>query len=1404
MADNCGIRYKPDVDTNMWKLFVSAQKMDWFLLYKNTNPLPLTKEEQLMLWRIRTVWDVWKELWIYADWIPLTFEDAYEHIKKYLADYWQREDFMWWFRVLYWEDEQAFKRLQSQMRDDLEFFFHIIESAREKWSQEQAMMRLIKIVRDNEYNDMWLWLAIKPNWHDIMKNRAMFEAYFWISFKDPKTRERVKMWMARRAWRNADAVTLVPYSELSKKKTWIWRIREWAKEWPASSYTMYEELPDEIKVAFMSERFKLPEWKYLQRRDWTMIWQWNELDSIFITNDEFMKYTPKEQENLYRILFDSYFKLYPEAREAMLKRVDNIRKVFMKHYRWATAMAAWQFVQKIATNWILYSVMLIAQKLPIWLLSLISLNSWLFWPRAVAKAHMHMWLEWDWWKFIKDNWIFWFDVPFWEALKDWWDNNDLKNSISWIVAAMTRSFDKLVEAQFFNVTDVALTSSFRASMTEEFIRLRYPWINSFEEFSAMLNWMWKQAKEKVLKELVEWVDDRMYLRINNSIDTKRDVSWWRLPRWKASFDYEQKHRIWQYQLQEITNMLYSNRMFYRRYMVTYSNNVFETIHEWLKNNNTGNQLKERMEKYYKWEMSWEEVERLVNESFTKNLDYTYLINTALYSFLFAKMIQRYDMHWNWYEESATDDSVWMYNFNELFELFFFPIEAMKKTRWWMWLDNMFDAMAADVSLLDKINISVWLNAQTYAKQMFKADWALRWLVRLFSDRYHNKEQWAEMSAEEKWKQFREDSLSWISWFWYYLLDDISREWFQEYTVKTSTPRLKDIFWIRDYSLAKTDELSKMQSILKIDDWKSVNNFIWNKMPYLNNYQLWEMAIKTWVQNAMQQWFYTNAHATFVKWKLPDDVTDDQYATYFKFMTHFNPTDINDIDELTLLTDFSYIDDEWTKRENRHDQAKENIWNKLALWEADENLVKEIVRLLDTVDKTKKNETYKWQALEALLYLDAQTPWAWTKLLWYYLSSKAAHEVFFSWKYWYFEKQDNWEYSALDKAKQSVAFRQEQIKLAKQYAEYMSVIDKDIWVQMEMKYAKDSWEPVSDYIKDTNEWWLTWLWIYPTKEWTKADAWADTNLLDTFKAYTLAQIMSAEWELDWYKIFNQFSQLYSESWKKEKWEWNSKSWKLTDKWYEAQLRTLNEINWLTKSMWLSDFNRIVLESPLLMLSDQFASKYIEWKTYEEVKDDPLIQTYLNYMRWTAKEINRLADRATSEVVAKQQNWTDPSDISLSFVTNTKTKKSNKRWYSNWKDYYNHNKYFFDQVKYLTNKYHKYYNYLYIPKKSNAESYYSKAERDAKKFWPALATIKWSWGGWRRDSKQQKPWWSLTQRRWKARPFTNRWDLDKIPDRRTKPKNRRTRAYAVGSKLWNKLIPWRRRYIKARQRDIPTIT
>jgi len=43
--------------------------------------------------------------------------------------------------------------------------------------------------------------------------------------------------------------------------------------------------------------------------------------------------------------------------------------------------------------------------------------------------------------------------------------------------------------------------------------------------------------------------------------------------------------------------------------------------------------------------------------------------------------------------------------------------------------------------------------------------------------------------------------------------------------------------------------------------------------------------------------------------LPDDVTDDQYATYFKFMTHFNPTDINDIDELTLLTDFSYIDDE---------------------------------------------------------------------------------------------------------------------------------------------------------------------------------------------------------------------------------------------------------------------------------------------------------------------------------------------------------------------------------------------------------------------------------------------------------------------------------------------------------------
>ena len=99
------------VDDALWWAFKASHKLDWFILYKNTNPLILTDEEISKIYNVSSAKDL-KWIWIYKDWIPLTFEKTYYKLRNYILWYANSENFMWLFRLLYeeWETWDALFR----------------------------------------------------------------------------------------------------------------------------------------------------------------------------------------------------------------------------------------------------------------------------------------------------------------------------------------------------------------------------------------------------------------------------------------------------------------------------------------------------------------------------------------------------------------------------------------------------------------------------------------------------------------------------------------------------------------------------------------------------------------------------------------------------------------------------------------------------------------------------------------------------------------------------------------------------------------------------------------------------------------------------------------------------------------------------------------------------------------------------------------------------------------------------------------------------------------------------------------------------------------------------------------------------------------------------------------------
>lgn len=1458
-----------------WNLIKKWEDLDSFVKYTISN-------------------DIWIERWDLQslklkdlisedyDWRLIWLKENYIKIKNYILNYFEQDDYMWFFWLLYWmwdysnidindiewldrieidNNIKNFNTLKSKIKSDAYKFFDIIEwESTAKETRKEYINRLLWLVKWYwDSNDVMLFVALNPKWQSILKDRKLFENYFNIDISDTKTFNTI-----------------------------FWTESKKARIWQHISYSLYDELPECVQEYFYTNKLLLKDsiWDNLTK-----------LDVISINQFTFNKLTPKEQLQLYNMVLDSYkawinWQLYYdktvsideriwdkdmfwkwwddrelwkwkqyEVTEEEIKHLEQLhQKILWEEYakqqlnkKWRTTYSDWsdpyddikaareayfiykywlekkqsyiawynaaeryinasnktdfwsntnnynqallaqknaeklarevnnklysffkfkfnrwnieQWIwraMKALTNWRIYSLLLMLSNWREWALAMIILNSLQFMSRKWARDYARFWLEWDLYKFIYDFKLADPDIA--KFYSDAWTDKWLKS----VYNASKKIAEKIIDANFFNIADITNDVHATVWYVKKYMNSKFPRMTNINEYYNYLSSLSKEARAEERIALTEYIDREKNLMHNLSFDQNRNTDYWRyVNKWQSYATIFS--RLWN---------------FFREYMKASWRHYFQIAKEWRKSPSWA-MITEWIEQYYDWRMTRKELDWKIFEAFTKNEDFNRLWYSLLVSIFIAKTITKADVHNNWMEENDIDDDI-ISMFVWFIKDFWFPLAAFERTDLWMLLKSAMETASREYSPKELAVAEATEVSKTWLKQLSKWLYRFRFLSNLswkyrsmFSD-----EDLAELWIEPEW--FIEKHLDMIAssikdtvWsFWRFLQNDITDTWFQQDVPKTHSSLMRLYQWVRDFT---KDAVIDAEKIAKYKyQSSSLNNYLsWllYNLPFIWEYKRWLINTSTdddfndALMELNEQKYYRTM-AVERRFYNKNEITDNQWMFFFNQATQHNKRSTNKMNWLAI--DKSFVWDDWTLVENRRENIKEKLFDKELKWLLSE---KEYKAALDAIESTDKD--YNIDALRTLLWTETKAHMSWIQIIWYLMSQEVVKNVY-SKKYPFWKKDENW--NIIDEVWFDRAMRTEQINAAKKYAEYVAVVDEQIWAQYILRITKDKDLKISKML--TSSWdnerssiWFSSIW----REWFKNSSWKEMYEITLY-----TDMQAWKWDPNAYAYNNFLWHTFS----------STRSYNNDPNVILWNYNYLFDRIW---NYWISPLVKSIHQWSVVMRSDEAMSALTLNRPIWEVLNDEWVQLWLRNLYWTLDIVNELWERAALEKVNKVRDWLDPSNVYFSFITET-------NWKKNRKHYYYDNKYFFDQLRMMWKKYEKYYNRFYPYKIRHATPTYSQREREAKWFNQIMWSVNRWW--WKKKSwswrKQEQPWWYITQRRWKARPFTNRWDLDRIPDRKTKPRNRRTRWTAIGSKLWNRLIPWRRRYVKQLKRDLPTIT
>ena len=76
----------------------------------------------------------------------------------------------------------------------------------------------------------------------------------------------------------------------------------------------------------------------------------------------------------------------------------------------------------------------------------------------------------------------------------------------------------------YNMADVIYSSAARKNAISEYINIYHPHVTSLEEFSYYLNSISKEMRDLELEFMSKYVDNKMFLRFNQSVDQTRSLN----------------------------------------------------------------------------------------------------------------------------------------------------------------------------------------------------------------------------------------------------------------------------------------------------------------------------------------------------------------------------------------------------------------------------------------------------------------------------------------------------------------------------------------------------------------------------------------------------------------------------------------------------------------------------------------------------------------------------------------------------------------------------------------------------------------------------------------------------------------------------------------------------------------
>lgn len=975
-----------------------------------------------------------------------------------------------------------------------------------------------------------------------------------------------------------------------------------------------------------------------------------------------------------------------------------------------------------------------------WAYWLLSLNSTMFMSDAVKGIRRDIvWTNHEWLKFADDYKILTSmdtdQIPY----------LTLNNHTMWDFIVKSYSMTKsAVMNGLFNITDSLMQPNFKVQKMYQFFKVKFPHLESLVDLRRELEMLSPTSREALVSQARDYVEYAVRLETTNS------------PNVLALSDvYSTKNLAYQ----PIADMRYKMYNFFAGRWKNKTKWAIQILKDGIQSWKSPSR-RQLLDMASSKTITTKEMNELIDNLYLKNLD---LIN-LVYKFKSALLLSNYtDRMTETKMEKEQDSLLWdIADVLRLVQMYDGTVAGFESTPGGRIAMQFAEMLFCDLDNDGTPNFDVRAALSAAAREFVRS--SSRWAF-LFTGTMEGLAKYFFTNTDanmfqEVWSGIQRQS----SGFLYYLRNSLDIEGFQPWIIHGPKYALNVLLWVQPDEIREYMEMNKKRtySLLWKDPGETLRFFMY--WPGVRWFTTLGFDDRSGLKPALTDFFLSKEWSEkLVHWEIPDDMTEQEYIDYYNSV--FNRTrsalDEDNWNDYSMKVDYSFEDENFEKVTNWINLRQENIFNTLL----QEWLTEDQAQMLTYYLGQAKNG-YSKEAMRTLWYIISSIPGAGLQALSYVMYSEYYNALYKSGVYWDGPIPDE----IKNKLKAGIWER---------YADYAFHVDKqNVFPQLVLNYAQTHGYDLWDYVLD----WSGRLKISFNWEWQDAGMYQLT-LMEMY-----AQILTAQWEVDWHKVYNVFSTLLEPGGKYVNADGSIKPVYAE----RAMNSTLYLMDYIDK-MPISDSEKQYAKMGMLLPMDKMLAAMIQWKykwadgkVIEDnrafLEQNEAFQDTLKFLFGTVNELEELALEYAENNYEKAKGWSSGGYYG--------TGRYGPNYYSRYQD----NKYLIDQLANMAKKYSYYRNFMYLPRDFHQRAY---SKMEYKQMHAQLSNIAWlGWGSSGSAARfingmKEAPGGSKKQLSGKSRPFTKTEDPDKpieFSQRQWRHRARRTKAVDVAKfgSAWKRAI------------------